>query len=217
MTSVPPIFRIEKATPADIPLVLDLIRELAEFEHLLHEARATEADLRETLFCDRPFAEVLIGWLGSEAVGFALFFHNYSTFLGKPGIYLEDLFVRLAHRGKGCGERLLRYLAQLAVQRGCGRLEWSVLDWNQQAIDFCNELGAQPLYDWTTFRVTGEALEKLGRKDGWRFTASAPRAATSLSHRSAAGQSRLCCIEESARLPRELRWWMASRPRLAPR
>lgn len=165
MTSVPPTFRIEKATSADIPLVLGLIRELAEFEHLLHEARATEVDLRETLFGDRPFAEVIIGWLGSEAVAFALFFHNYSTFLGKPGIYLEDLFVRPAHRGKGFGERLLRYLAQLAVQRGCGRFEWSVLDWNQQAIDFYQKLGARPLDDWTTFRVTGEALEQLGRKE----------------------------------------------------
>jgi GNAT superfamily N-acetyltransferase len=117
--------------------------------------------LRETLFGDRPFAEVVIGRVGSEAAAFALFFHNYSTFLGKPGIYLEDLFVRPAHRGKGFGEQLLRHLAQLAVQRGCGRFEWSVLDWNQQAIDFYKKLGAQPLSDWTTFRVTGEALQQL--------------------------------------------------------
>jgi GNAT superfamily N-acetyltransferase len=154
-------FRIEQATAADIPLVLALIRELAEFERLLPEARATEADLRETLFGDRPFAEVVVGRVGSEAAGFALFFHNYSTFLGKPGIYLEDLFVRPAHRGKGFGEQLLRHLAQLAVQRGCGRFEWSVLDWNQQAIDFYKKLGAQPLSDWTTFRVTGEVLQQL--------------------------------------------------------
>lgn len=166
MNSASATFHIEKATPADIPLVLSLIRELAEFENLLHEARATDADLRETLFGDRPFAEVVIGRLGSAAVGFALFFHNYSTFLGKPGIYLEDLFVRPAYRGGGFGERLLRHLAQLAVQRGCGRFEWSVLDWNQRAIDFYKKLGAQPLNDWTTFRVTGEALEQLGRKDG---------------------------------------------------
>jgi GNAT superfamily N-acetyltransferase len=156
-----PTLRIEKALAADIPLVLSLIRELAEFERLLPEARATEADLRETLFGDRPFAEVVIGRVGAEAVGFALFFHNYSTFLGKPGIYLEDLFVRPAHRGKGFGEQLLRHLAQLAVQRGCGRFEWSVLDWNQQAIDFYKKLGAQPLNDWTTFRVTGDALQQL--------------------------------------------------------
>lgn len=161
-----PAFRIEKATPADLPLVLSLIRELAEFEHLLHEARATDADLRETLFCDRPFAEVVIARFGDDAVGFALFFHNYSTFLGKPGIYLEDLFVRPTYRGKGFGELLLRHLAQLAVQRGCGRFEWSVLDWNQPAIDFYKKLGAQPLNDWTTFRVTGAALEQLGGKEG---------------------------------------------------
>lgn len=166
MNSVSSAFRIEQATPADIPLVLSLIRELAEFEHLLHEARASEADLRETLFGDRPFAEVIIGRLGSEAVGFALFFHNYSTFLGKPGIYLEDLFVRPERRGNGFGEQLLRHLARLAVQRGCGRFEWSVLDWNQPAIDFYKKLGAQPLNDWTTFRVTGDALTQLGRKDG---------------------------------------------------
>lgn len=165
MNSVSPALRIEPATAADAPLVLSLIRELAEFERLLHEARATEADLRETLFGDRPFAEVVIARLGAEAVGFALFFHNYSTFLGKPGIYLEDLFVRPEHRGKGFGELLLRHLARLAVQRGCGRFEWSVLDWNQRAIDFYKKLGAQPLNDWTTFRVSGTALEKLGRTD----------------------------------------------------
>lgn len=157
---------IERATAADVPLVLDLIRQLAEFEHLRDEARATEADLQEHLFGERPFAEVVIARLDSEAVGFALFFHNYSTFVGKPGLYLEDLFIRPEHRGKGFGELLLRHLARLALQRGCGRFEWSVLDWNQRAIDFYRNLGAQPMNDWTTFRVTGDALERLGREDG---------------------------------------------------
>lgn len=153
--------RITPATVADTPVILALIRELAEFERLLNEVTATEEQLRETLFGQRRSAEVVIARVEDEVAGFALFFHNYSTFLAKPGIYLEDLFVRPKFRGQGTGEALLRHLAQLAVERGCGRLEWSVLDWNQRAIDFYKALGAKPLDDWTMFRVTGDALTKL--------------------------------------------------------
>jgi GNAT superfamily N-acetyltransferase len=157
--------RIAPAEPEHIPLILSLVRELAEFEKLLHQVTANEAQLKASLFGERPYAEVLIAWVGEEAAGFALFFHNYSTFLAKPGIYLEDLYVRPPFRGSGCGKALLIHLAQLAVQRGCGRFEWSVLDWNQRAIDFYESLGAKPLDDWTMYRVTGEALEKLARSD----------------------------------------------------
>ncbi len=153
--------RITPASAADTPIILSLIRELAEFERLLNEVTATEEQLRETLFGQRPSAEVVIARVEQEVAGFALFFHNYSTFLAKPGVYLEDLFVRPKFRGQGIGEALLRHLARLAVDRGCGRLEWSVLDWNQRAIDFYKALGAQPLNDWTMFRVTGGALAKL--------------------------------------------------------
>ncbi len=166
MSAAPAGFRIEPAMPTDLPLLVTLIRELAQFEHLLHEAKATEADLHTALFGARPFAEVVIGRAGDDAAGFALFFHNYSTFVGKPGIYLEDLYVRPAHRGHGCGAALLKHVAQLAVARGCGRFEWSVLDWNQRAIDFYKKLGGRPMDDWTIFRVTGAALEELGRKGG---------------------------------------------------
>lgn len=157
---------IDPATAADVSLILQWVRELAEFEHLAHEAQATEEGLREGLFGARPYAEVLIARLHGEAVGFALFFHNFSTFLGKAGIYLEDLYVREAYRARGVGEALLRRVAAIAVERGCGRYEWSVLDWNQRAIDFYRKLGARPMSDWTIFRVSGEALEKLGNKDG---------------------------------------------------
>jgi GNAT superfamily N-acetyltransferase len=154
--------RITPATAADTPVILSLIRELAEFERLLDEVTATEEQLRQSLFGQRRSAEVVIARVDDEVAGFALFFHNYSTFLAKPGVYLEDLFVRPKFRGQGTGEALLRYLAGIAVERGCGRLEWSVLDWNQRAIDFYKALGAKPLHDWTMFRVTGEALTKLG-------------------------------------------------------
>lgn len=156
--------RIEPATPADVPMILQLIRELAEFERLLHEVTATEAQLREGLFGPRPSAEVIMGRVppGGEVACFALFFHNFSTFLGKPGIYLEDLYVRQQFRGRGFGGELLRYLARLALERDCGRLEWSVLDWNQRAIDFYKSLGAVPMNEWTTYRVTGAALHNLG-------------------------------------------------------
>ena len=162
MSSVSPALRIEKAVPADIPLILSLIRELAEFERLSHQMQVTEADLRETLFGARPFAEVVVGRLGSEPVGFALFFHNYSTFLGKPGMYLEDLYIQPAFRSMGIGKALLVRLAALAVERGYGRFEWCVLDWNEPAIRFYDRMGATMLPEWRLCRVTGEALERFG-------------------------------------------------------
>lgn len=156
--------RIDPATPADVPVILQLIRELAEFERLLDEVTATEAQLREGLFGARPSAEVVIARIGDEVAGFALYFHNFSTFLAKPGVYLEDLYVRQKFRGHGCGEALLRHLARTALDRGCGRFEWSVLDWNQRAIDFYKSLGAVPMDEWTMYRLTGDALVRLGKK-----------------------------------------------------
>ncbi|MGH8178714.1 MAG: GNAT family N-acetyltransferase [Steroidobacter sp.] len=157
--------RIEPATPTDVPMILTLIRELAEFERLLADVTATEAQVREGLFGARPSAEVAMARIGDEVAGFALYFHNFSTFLAKPGIYLEDLYVRQKFRGQGCGEALLRHLAQTALERGCGRLEWSVLDWNQRAIDFYKSLGAVAMNEWTIYRVTGDALTKLGSSE----------------------------------------------------
>jgi GNAT superfamily N-acetyltransferase len=154
--------RIDPATPADVPMIRTLIRELAEFEKLLHEARATDEQLHDSLFGPNPGAEVLMARIGGEVAGFALFFHNFSTFVGQRGLYLEDLFVRPRFRGVGCGEALLRRLAKIALERNCGRFEWSVLDWNQRAIDFYKSLGAVPMDEWTIYRVTGEALKKLG-------------------------------------------------------
>jgi GNAT superfamily N-acetyltransferase len=153
---------IRPAAALDVPLVLEFIRELAEYEKLAHEVCATEEQLRATLFGPRPAAEVVIASEGDTPVGFALFFPNYSTFLGRPGLYLEDLFVRPDARGKGIGRELLEYLARLTVERGWGRLEWRVLDWNEPSIAFYRKLGAEPLDDWTVFRVTGDALKKLG-------------------------------------------------------
>jgi GNAT superfamily N-acetyltransferase len=152
---------IRPAAETDVPLILRFVRELAEYERLAHEVVATEAGLRDTLFGARPYAEVVIAEEDAEPAGFALFFHNYSTFLGRPGIYLEDLYVRPAARGRGIGRALLAHLARLAMERGCGRLEWWVLDWNENAIRFYRSLGAQPMEDWTVFRVAGEALERL--------------------------------------------------------
>ena len=152
---------IEPAAPADVPVILELIRELAEFERLLDQCVATEAQLHDGIFGPQPSAYVLMAREAAEVAGFALYFHNFSTFLAKPGIYLEDLYVRPKFRGRGYGEALLRALAQRALARGCGRLEWSVLDWNQRAIDFYKSLGAAPLDEWTMYRVTGEALQKL--------------------------------------------------------
>jgi len=153
--------RITRAVPGDTPIILSLIRELAEFERLLDQVTATEQQLRDALFGNRPYAEVLMARIGEDVAGFALFFHNYSTFLAKPGIYLEDLYVRPSFRGRGCGAALLRELARIAQERNCGRLEWSVLNWNQRAIDFYRSLGAEPLDEWTIYRVSGEALGRL--------------------------------------------------------
>src|SRR5207302_11229740 len=137
------------ATPADVPTIARLIRDLAEYERLAHAVDFDEALLRKHLFGERPYCEVLLAEDGGRVVGFALFFHNYSTFRGRPGIYLEDLFVEPAHRGKGHGKALLLELARLAVERGCGRLEWAVLNWNEPAIRFYQKLGAEPLNEWT--------------------------------------------------------------------
>ena len=153
--------RIERATERDVPLILRLIKELADYERMADEVVATEDALRQTLFGARPAAEVVVAYVGSEPAGFALFFHNYSTFLAKPGLYLEDLFVVPKFRGRGCGKALLTHLAALAVERNCGRFEWSVLDWNEPAIGFYKKLGAKPMDTWTIFRVTGDALHKL--------------------------------------------------------
>jgi GNAT superfamily N-acetyltransferase len=153
---------IRRATAADAPEVLRLVLALAEYEKLGREAVATAADFEATLFGADPAAEVLLAVEDGRAVGLALYFRNYSTFLGRPGIYLEDLFVEPAWRGRGLGKALLKAVARTAVQRGCGRFEWAVLDWNAPAIRFYESLGARPLRDWTVFRVTGEALEKLG-------------------------------------------------------
>lgn len=157
-------FEIKFATPEDVPLILSFIKELAEYEKLAHEVKATEADLHTTLFGKRAYAEVILAYLDNKPVGFALFFHNYSTFLGKPGIYLEDLYVKPETRGKGIGQKLLSYLAQLTLERNCGRLEWWVLDWNESAITFYKKLGAIAMDDWTVYRVTGDALDKLAAK-----------------------------------------------------
>jgi len=155
------MLRIRSATPADVPLILELIHALAEYERLAHQCVATEVRIRESLFGPHPAAEVLIAELEGRAVGFALFCHNFSTFLARRGIWLEDLFVKPEYRGHGVGRALLVRLAALAVERDCGRLEWAVLDWNESAIGFYKGIGAVPLDDWTTFRVTGEALSRL--------------------------------------------------------
>jgi GNAT superfamily N-acetyltransferase len=162
--TTPKDFEIKPATEGDTPLVLNFIKKLAVYEKLAHKVTATESALRETLFGDRPYAEVVIGYHGGEPVGFALFFHNYSTFLGKPGIYLEDLFVDEEHRGKGFGKALLIHLARLTKERNCGRLEWSVLNWNEPAINFYKALGAAHVNEWTVFRLTGAALEELANE-----------------------------------------------------
>jgi len=152
--------QIRAATENDIPQILQLIRELAEFEQLSHEVTADEQALHAHLFGPHPYAQVLMADVDGQAVGFALFFHNYSTFLGKPGIYLEDLYVRTAWRGHGVGKALLEAVRQLAVARGCGRYEWSVLNWNRRAIDFYEKMGAQPMSEWTLYRLSGAALNQ---------------------------------------------------------
>jgi GNAT superfamily N-acetyltransferase len=159
-----PAIRIERATERDVPLIFSLIKGLAEYEKLAHEVTATEAKLRATLFGPRPAAEVVIAYADGTPAGFALFFHNYSTFLAQPGIYLEDLYVLPEWRGRGLGRRLLSHLAALAVERNCGRLEWSVLDWNEPAIGFYRSLGARLMDEWSIFRVTGDSLRALAAK-----------------------------------------------------
>ena len=157
-------FEIKHATVSDVPLILSFIKKLAEYEKLSHEVVATEASLKESLFGEKAHTEIIIAYLNGHAVGFALFFPNFSTFLGRPGIYLEDLYVKIEARGKGVGQKILCYLAKLAKSRNCGRLEWSVLDWNEPAIGFYKKIGAKPMDEWTVYRVTGEALENLAEE-----------------------------------------------------
>jgi GNAT superfamily N-acetyltransferase len=155
---------IRPAEPADIPVIAELIRGLARFEKLEDQVALTEELLAAGLFGAHPYAESVLAEVEGQPVGFALFFHNFSTFLARPGLYLEDLFVLPEHRGLGIGRTLLAHLARLAVERGCGRLEWAVLDWNQEAISFYERLGARANSEWTTYRVTGEALHRLARE-----------------------------------------------------
>lgn len=159
-----PEFTLRAAVENDAPLILQFIRELAEFEKLSDQVVATEEKLRSTLFGERREAEVILGLYQGEAVAFALYFHTYSTFLAQPGLYLEDLFVRPAFRSKGFGQTMLAYLAKLALERGCGRFEWSVLDWNQRAVSFYEKLGAQPKRGWTLYRLTGSPLGRLAAR-----------------------------------------------------
>jgi len=154
-------FSIREATEQDIPLILSFIRQLAEYERLSDEAVVTEKTLRDSLFGVRRYAEVLLGYAGDRPVAFAVFFHNFSTFLGRPGLYLEDLFVIPEMRGKGFGRAMLLELARIARERNCGRFEWAVLDWNESAIRFYKNLGAIAMDEWTIYRVSGEALGRL--------------------------------------------------------
>jgi GNAT superfamily N-acetyltransferase len=160
MTPAPDV-RIVAATERDTATILALIKGLAQYERLEHQVEATEDAIRESLFGDWPSAEVVLAYVGSEVAGFALFFHNYSTFLGRRGLYLEDLFVLPAWRSRGVGRRLLSHLAKLAIERRCGRMEWWVLDWNEPAIRFYRSLGAVPMDDWTVYRLAGDALARL--------------------------------------------------------
>jgi GNAT superfamily N-acetyltransferase len=160
-TDKPLPFTIRNAEKEDVPLILDFIRKLGDYERLSHEVVAREEDLEQYLFGEKPVAEVLIGYAGELPVGFALFFHNFSTFLGKPGIYLEDLFVLEDYRNRGYGKKFLARLAALALERNCGRLEWAVLDWNEPSIEFYKSLGARLMNEWIINRITGEDLRKL--------------------------------------------------------
>jgi GNAT superfamily N-acetyltransferase len=161
---MPADFRIEPARPQDVPHVFALIRALADYERLAHLVSGSEAQLREELFGARPVIECVLGWEGAQPVAFALFFHNFSSFLARRGLYLEDLFVVPEARGKGYGKALMRHLARLAVERGCGRFEWAVLDWNRPAIDLYRSLGADVLPDWRICRLTGEALARFAAR-----------------------------------------------------
>jgi len=156
-------FKIREANESDVPLILQFIRDLAEYEKLAHVVVATEAQLRATLFGSSRYAEVIIAEEDETPAGFALFFHNYSTFLAQPGIYLEDLFVKPEYRGRGYGKALLARLARIARERKCGRVEWAVLDWNEPSIKFYESLGARKMDEWHTFRLTGPALERLAK------------------------------------------------------
>ncbi len=156
-------FKIRFAEESDVKLILDFIKELADYEKLLHEVVATEEILRESLF-ERNAAEVIIAEYKGEPIGFALFFHNFSTFLGKPGLYLEDLYIRPEMRGRGYGKKLLAFLAKLALERNCGRFEWWCIDWNKPSIDFYKSIGAIPMDEWTVFRVDESALINLANE-----------------------------------------------------
>ena len=161
------MFRMASVRDEDVPLLRQLISELADYEHLSEQMEATDERLRAALFGAAPAAEAVIAFAGSEPAGFALFFQNFSTFVGKPGLYLEDLFVRPAWRGQGLGLALLAHLAGISVDRGYGRMEWSVLDWNELALGFYRRLGARPMSDWTTYRLSGDDIRKLaGRQKG---------------------------------------------------
>lgn len=157
--------RIEKATSGDVPLILRFIKELAEYEKMLHGVTATAEGLRKTLFGPSPSAKVLLAYDDEKPVGFAVYFFNYSSFVDRQGLYLEDLYVRPEARGKGAGRELLRHLARVAIERGCCRLEWAVLDWNEQAIGFYKRLGADAMDDWTVFRLSGQALQDLAGEE----------------------------------------------------
>ena len=159
-------YELRLAGSQDVAEIVAFIRELAEYEKLAHEMVATEEMIHESLFGPQPSAEVVIASVDERAAGFALFFTNFSTFLGRPGLYLEDLFVRPAFRGHGIGKALLQYLAEIARTRGYGRMEWSVLDWNQSAIDFYERMGAVAMNEWKTYRVTGDALRTMGQESG---------------------------------------------------
>ena len=154
-------FIIRAAGEDDVPVILALIKELAEYENLSHEVEATDANIRQSLFGDRPLAEALIGENQGVPISFALFFYNFSTFLGKAGIYLEDLYVKPQYRRNGFGRRMLAHIARLAKERNCGRFEWSVLDWNEPAIRTYDRLNARPMKEWILYRLTGEALNQL--------------------------------------------------------
>ena len=160
-----PNFKIRESTIDDVPIILRLIRDLAEYERAPNDVVATEEGLREVLFGKRPSAEVVLALENDKPVGFAVFFHNFSTWLGQPGLYLEDLFVRPDARGKGYGRALLVHLAKIAAERGCGRMEWAVLDWNEPAIKFYRTLGAAPNEEWTIFRLTRDKIEKLANSN----------------------------------------------------
>jgi GNAT superfamily N-acetyltransferase len=160
--------QIRPATPADVPVILRMIKELADYEKLADQVVADDALLRESLFGARPAAEVILAFAGDEPVGFAVYFHTFSTFLARAGIYLEDLFVVPAWRANGVGKQLLSRVAQIAVERGCGRMEWSVLDWNEPAIGFYKKLGARPMDEWTVFRLTGDTLNRAAGASGPR-------------------------------------------------